>query len=95
MVGTPAKNVMSSSCISCRAGPASNLGSITTVLPVAALEFWITVWPNEWNSGSTQRNLSGFSGSTPKSDSARRALSRVAVPSSAPLGSRWCRRCRG
>ena len=55
IVGTPAKKVMFSSCISCSAGPASNLGSITTVDPVDAAPFWITVWPKEWNSGSTHR----------------------------------------
>ena len=78
---------MPSSCISCRAAPASNLGSITTVLPVAALAFCTTVWPKEWNSGSTQRNLSGFSGSTSKIDSPSRALSRMLrCRSSAPLG---------
>ena len=55
MVGTPAKNVTSSDCISCSAAPASKRGSMTTVPPYAAPPFWMTVWPKEWNSGSTHR----------------------------------------
>ncbi len=54
-MGTPAKNVTFSFCISASAGPASKRGSITTVPPKAKAPFWITVWPKEWNSGSTHR----------------------------------------
>ena len=87
IVGTPAKKVMPSSCISCSAGPASNLGSITTVPPVAAPAFWITVWPKEWNSGSTHRNVSGLSGVDSEQRLAeQRVVAHVAVPELGALG---------
>ena len=55
IVGTPAKNVTSSFAMAPSAALASKRGSITTVPPNANAPFWITVWPNEWNSGSTHR----------------------------------------
>ena len=87
MVGTPAKKVIPSVFISSSAASASKRGSITTVPPYAAEPFWITVWPNEWNSGSTQRNVSGSSALEPNSFSPSSALSRMLrCRSSAPLG---------
>ena len=87
MVGTPAKKVMPSLCISSSAAPASKRGSITTVPPYAAEPFWITVCPKEWNSGSTHRNVSGCSASAPNCSSPSSALSRMLrCRSSAPLG---------
>jgi hypothetical protein len=55
IVGTPAKNVTFSFTMAFSAGVASNRGSITTRPPYAKPPFMITVWPNEWKSGSTHR----------------------------------------
>jgi hypothetical protein len=58
MVGTPAKNVMSSLSSSLTAAAASKRGSSTSVDAVPKPAFMLTVEPNEWNSGSTARWVS-------------------------------------
>ena len=58
MVGTPAKNVMSSFSSSLTAAAASKRGSNTSVDAVAKPAFMLTVEPNEWNSGNTSRCVS-------------------------------------
>jgi hypothetical protein len=47
MVGTPAKNVTRSACMSSRAVAGSNRGSSTVVAPAANPAFICTVWPKE------------------------------------------------
>ena len=87
IVGTPAKKVTPSCSISVSAGPASKRGSSTTVPPKAKPAFMITVWPKEWNSGSTHSSVSGLSASAPKSASLASALLiMLRCISSAPLG---------
>ena len=73
--------------ISASAGPASKRGSSTTVPPKAKPAFMITVWPKEWNSGSTHSSVSGLSASAPKSASLASALrDHVAVHQLGALG---------
>ena len=55
IVGTPPKKVTDSRSIRPSAAAGSKRGSITTVPPKANAPFWMTVWPKEWNSGSTHR----------------------------------------
>jgi hypothetical protein len=71
--------------MSSSAWPASNRGISRTVAPVANPAFSCTVWPNEWNSGSTVRCTS--CGWRPNSLFASSTLCTVLLcVSSAPLG---------
>ena len=85
MVGTPAKKVTCSACISSSTVAASNRGSSTIVAPAANPAFICTIWPKEWNSGSTSRCTS--CGCGPNSRFASSALCTMLLcVSSAPLG---------
>ena len=55
MVGTPAKKVTFSCCISESAMRASKRGSSTSVAAAPNPALSCTLWPKEWNSGSVTR----------------------------------------
>ena len=76
-MGTPAKNDTRSRTMMSSAALASNRGSMTIVPPKHSAVFWMQVWPNAWNSGSTARYRSGRSALAPNSSAPTSTLSRM------------------